>query len=77
MAKLIYGANARRLHQLTRPDETIATPLSAQELADLGIPARKIPRVQEEIARLALQDNCLLDRAVLQKLAGEIAKQLL
>lgn len=49
-------------------------PLTALRLARIGIPARKIPRVQAELARLAPQ---LPDRSVQLQLAKEIAKQLL
>lgn len=75
--KLIYGANAARLRALTTPDEAIAAPLSEAELRALGIPERKLPRVREELARLALQDSRLLDRETLEKLTMALAKQLL
>ncbi len=75
--KLVYGFDYRRLQNLTTPDEPIAAPLSRRELAALGIPARKLERVQAELARLALQDNRLLDREVLGALAKQIAGTLL
>ena len=62
---------------LTTPDETIAAPLSRAELAALGIPERKLDRVRTELARLALQDSRLLDRATLEALAKQIAGALL
>ena len=75
--KLVYGFDYRKLQDLTAPDETVAAPLSKQDLAALGIPARKIERVQAELARLALQDNRLLDRGTLEALAKQIAGTLL
>ncbi len=76
MAKLIYGFNARALRRAAEPDEHIAAPLSETDLAALGIPAARIPRVREELARLALQDARLLDRATLEQLAVALSKQL-
>ena len=75
--KLVYGFSYRKLRDLTSPDETIAAPLTRAELAALGIPERKLDRVQEEIARLALQDSRLLDRATLEELAKQTASMLL
>lgn len=75
MSKLVYGFNAHRLRQVTQPDEFIATPLSAADLRAIGVAEHKIPRVQEEIARLVLQDNRLLDRQTLANLALELEKQ--
>ena len=75
--KLVYGFDYRKLQELTTPDEPIAAPLSRAELKDLGIPERKLDRVREELARLALQDNRLLDRDTLCKLAKQIAGMLL
>lgn len=51
------------------------SPLSSSQLLELKIPARKVPRVRAELARLnALQE---LDPAVLPDLALQIARQLL
>jgi len=51
------------------------SPLSSAQLLELKIPARKVPRVRAELARLnALQE---LDPAVLPDLALQIARQLL
>ena len=75
--KLVYGFDYRKLQDLTAPAERIAAPLSKKELAALGIPARKLGRVQAELARLALQDNRLLDRELLGALAKQIAGMLL
>ena len=75
--KLVYGCNYRKLQDLTTPDEAVAAPLSKQELAALGIPDRKLERVQAELARLALQDSRLLDHELLGALAKQIAGTLL
>lgn len=72
MKKFTFGANPYAL--LTRGRPAQPAPFTAAQLARIGIPARKIPRVQAELARLAPQ---LPDRAVQLKLAKEIAKQLL
>lgn len=74
--KLVYGFNARTLRHAAEPDEVIAAPLSEAELAALGIPAARIPRVREELARLALKDSRLLDRAALEQLAVALSGQL-
>lgn len=74
--KLVYGFNARALRDATQPEERLAVPLTLRDLETLGIPERKRARVQEELARLALQDNRLLDRKVLEELAKQLAKQL-
>lgn len=75
--KIIYGFHYRRLQNLTIKDEPIAVPLKRSELEAIGIPQRKLERVQEEIARLALQDSSLLDRELLLNLASHIASTLL
>ncbi len=76
MAKLVYGHDARALRRATASGEAPAAPLSERELAALGIPAARIPRVQEELARLAAQDSRLLDRTTLEQLAAAISRQL-
>jgi len=50
-------------------------PFSKKELARIGIPACKIPRVQEELARLS--GDTTLKREELGMLAWEIADLLL
>lgn len=72
MRKITFGCNPYAL--LRQGERRRPAPFTAAELARIGIPARKIPRVQAELARLAPQ---LPDRAVLLKLAKQIAKQLL
>ena len=72
---VVYGFNAHSLRNMTQKDEQVAVPLSAQRLKELGVPEGRIPRVQEELARLALQDNRLLDRELLEQMAVELSKR--
>lgn len=73
MAKWIWGTDPLAASRLGQKEDPC--PLSAVELARLGIPARKIPRVQAELARLSA--SCRLQRSALLDLALEIARQLL
>lgn len=73
MKKILYGFNPHRLRRLAGAPLG-ASPFTAAQLARIGIPAHKIPRVQEELARLA---PTLPDRAVQLQLARRIAEQLL
>lgn len=72
MKKQIYGFDPTALRRLTQ--EPAEPPFTREELFRLGVPARKIPRVQEELARLAPR---IRNRATLMKLARAIEKQLL
>ncbi len=72
MKQFAFGFGPKALRR--RDGTPGPAPFTAGELARIGIPARKISRVQAELARLAPQ---LPNRAVLLKLAKEIAKQLL
>ena len=73
MAKLIWSlaplAVSRQGRAAKKP------PFSKKELARIGIPARKIPRVQEELARLS--GDTTLKREELGMLAWEITDLLL
>jgi len=71
MAKLIWSLDP--LAVLRRAAKK--PPFSKKELARIGIPARKIPRVQEELARLS--GDTTLKREELGMLASEIADLLL
>lgn len=73
MAKFVWSLNPLVIRQLGNTGGK--PPLSAAELARLGIPARKIPRVQKELARLAADPN--LEQTALPGLARQIARQLL
>ena len=50
------------------------SPLDSGALLALGIPAREVPRVQAELARLSARTP--LDPATLPELARQIARQL-
>ena len=73
MAKFIWSIDPLAVTRLGQ--KTGRPPCNAAELARIGIPARKIPRVQAELARLAADDR--LDRPALLALAQKIADQLL
>ena len=46
-------------------------------MARIGIPARKIPREQEELQRLITADPALRDRKMVLQLARQIAAEIL
>ena len=73
MARFVWSTNPLAMQRL-RSSQAFA-PLTAAELARLGIPVRKIPRVRQELARLSATTD--LDRALLPALARQIARQLL
>ena len=73
MAKLIWGIDPLAVSRLGRTAKK--PPFTKKELARIGIPARKIDRVQAELARLAADKT--LTRAELGQLAEEIAAVLL
>ena len=52
-------------------------PISVEEMARIGIPARKIPRVREELQRLIAADPALRDRKMVLQLARQIAAEIL
>ena len=72
MAGFIWSRDPLAMHKMRYEDAP--APLSAAELARLGIPARKIPRVQAELGRLAAQTD--LAPGLLPALAKQIARQL-
>lgn len=72
MAKWIWSIDPLAVSRLRKTAGK--SPLSRIALARLGIPARKIPRVQAELARLRKGSD--FDLATWQALAREIARQL-
>ena len=73
MATVLWGVDPLAASKLGRqPNQP---PFTKKELARIGIPARKIDRVQAELARLTADQT--LTREELAKLAKEIAKVLL
>lgn len=73
--RLIYGFDPHAV-QKTGPQPPHA-PVTVRDLAAIGIPPRKIPRVREELDRLAAADPALRDPALLLKLARRLARRLL
>lgn len=73
MAKLIWSLDPLAVSRLGRAAKK--PPSSKKELARIGIPARKISRVQDELARLS--GDTTLKREELGMLAWEIADLLL
>ncbi len=73
MARFVWSLNPAAIFHMH--DSGAKSPLSASELACLGIPKHKIPRVEAELARLSSETE--LDRALLPALARQIARQLL
>ena len=69
----VWGTNPQPFRG--KADSSIVLPISVEEMARIGIPARKIPRVQEELARLS--GDTTLKREELGMLAWEIADLLL
>lgn len=67
----VYGANPQPFRGPVRRE--IPLPVTVQELAKIGIPARKIPRVQDELRRLIVANPALCSRAVALALAKRIA----
>ena len=73
MAKLIWGIDPLAVSRQGRTAKK--PPFTKKELARIGIPAHKIPRVQEELARLTADKP--LTREELGRLAEEISWLLL
>ena len=73
MAKVLWGVDPLAASKLGQKQNK--PPFTKKELARIGIPARKIDRVQAELARLAADKT--LTRAELVQLAEEIAAILL
>lgn len=73
MAKWIWSTDPLAVSRLgTDPGKS---PLTSAALLELGIPARKVARVQAELARLCAKDT--LPSTALPDLARQIARQLL
>lgn len=74
-SSMIYGFNPHALLAAGKQYPPVAVTL--QDLGRLGIPARKAPRVLQELQALACADPSLRSRATLLRLARHIAAQLL
>ncbi len=73
MAKVLWGMDPLAASRLGQRQNK--PPFTKKELARIGIPARKIERIQAELAHLAADKT--LTRAELGQLAEEIAAVLL
>lgn len=71
MHRWCFGLGMQSLPQDFAPLHSL--PLTPRELARMGIPARKIPRVRRELARFARLGPALADRRTLLKLARHLA----
>ena len=67
----VWGTNPQPFRG--KADSSIVLPISVEEMARIGIPARKIPRVREELQRLIAADPALRDRKMVLQLARQIA----
>ena len=56
----VWGTNPQPFRG--KADSSIVLPISVEEMARIGIPARKIPRVRLEVQRLIAADPALRDR---------------
>ncbi len=70
----IYGHNPYALKHFGRQDPP--PPVRLEDLARIGIPARKATRVMAELARISAADPALRGRATMLALAKAIARQL-
>lgn len=71
----VWGTNPQPFRR--KADSSIVLPISVEEMARIGIPARKIPRVREELQRLIAADPALRDRKMVLQLARQIAAEIL
>lgn len=72
MAKFVWSLDPLAISRLGK--NSTKSPLSIADLRALGIPARKIPRVQAELARL--NTGNVVSTEALPELARQIARQL-
>lgn len=71
----VWGTNPQPFRG--KEDEHIVVPVSIEEMHQIGIPARKIPRVRAELQRLIEKDPALQDRRIVLQLAKQIAAKIL
>lgn len=72
MARLIWSIDPLAVSRLQK--NSGKSPLTIKQLAKLGIPARKIPRVQAELARL--NHEAAFSAEVWPQIALQIARHL-
>lgn len=74
-SSLIYGFNPHALCSAGRVFVPVC--ITPRELGHIGIPARKVERVMQELSRLVQADPMLDKPEILLGLARQIAAQLL
>lgn len=74
-SSLIYGFNPHALCSAGKVFVPVC--ITPKELGRIGIPARKVERVMQELSRLVQADPTLDEPAVLLGLARQVAAQLL
>ncbi len=72
MKKLLAGFGMNALGSAPSPRHVL--PVSRLDLARMGIPARKIPRILQELQRTAHTSPHLLDRVTMLRLARALDK---
>lgn len=75
MKKLLAGFGMNALGSAPSPRHEL--PVSRLDLARMGIPARKIPRILQELQRTADSSPLLQDRITMLRLARALDKVLL
>lgn len=74
-SSLIYGFNPHALCSVGK--EFVPVCITPKELGRMGIPARKVERVMQELSALAQADPSLDTKPTMAALARQIAAQLL
>ncbi len=74
-SSLIYGFNPHALCSVGQ--DFVPVCITPRELGRVGVPARKVERVMQELSRLVQADPTLDEPSVLLGLALQIAAQLL
>lgn len=74
-SSLIYGFNPHALCSAGKVFVPVC--ITPKKLGRIGVPARKVERVMQELSRLVQADPTLDEPAVLLGLARQIAAQLL
>ena len=72
MKKLLAGFGMNALGSASSPRHEL--PVSRLDLARLGIPARKIPRILQELQRTSDSNPLLQDRITMLRLARALDK---
>lgn len=71
----VWGTNPQPFRG--KADSSIVLPISVEEMARIGIPARKIPRVRGKSAAPDCSGPALRDRKMVLQLARQITAEIL